>query len=379
MWCKITGNEILEGPKEWPGKFIPIIPCLGEEVWINGERFLRSAIRHAIDAAKLYNWARSNNQETLALSPKQPWILSGEQLDEYKPIWDKAYLVPRPYLPYKHVDGQPPPQRLGGSMPDTGANQEAMIASDDIKATIGRYDASLGARSNETSGIAINARKVQGDDAIFVFEDNKTRAIRHTGRVLIDLIPKIYDTEMIVRLMGENLQKQFGQLQGAPPNGVVIDSDGRTAWANINIVDKQGNVIANDLSVGEYDVVADTGPGYATRREEATVGMIELARHVPESMPVLAPRIAKNQDWPESDDIGDELKQIFTPQPPQASPHEQLALQKGQIELQKGEIELNKSRIELMKIEAELEGKVLDNEGKELAVIKAEQDIRNAD
>lgn len=330
MCATISGSEVLVEPKEWPGKYIPIIPCLGEEVWIEGKRILRSAIRHSIDAQKLYNWARANNQETLALGPKQPWLVTPEQIDGLEHYWDTAYYKPMPYLPYNNIAGQPQPQRLSGSIGDHGANQEAMIASDDIKATIGRYDASLGARSNETSGRAISERKEQGDSSTFVFTDNQVRAVKYTGRVLADLIPKIYDTERVVRLLGDDLQKKFGN----NPN-VEIQSGGKEAWAKINVTDPQtGKIVANDMSIGKYDIVIDAGPGHATRRLEAADGMERMVSAVPQTAPVLIPRIAKSADWPDSDETAEELRSLMQPQPQGPSPKDQMDLQKGQMDIE---------------------------------------------
>jgi hypothetical protein len=353
-WCKITGNEILDGPTKWPGKYIPIIPCLGEEVWIEGERILRSAIRYSTEPQKIYNWSQANNMETMALAPKQPWILSVEQIGPYKALWDDAYKTPRPYLPYVPQPDQPPPQRLTGSTADSGAMASAMQASDDIKATSGIYDASLGARGNETSGKAINARKQQGDTATFVFSDNQVRAVKYTGRILVDLITKIYDGERVIRLMGDDLKKEFaGKQQQMMPGSIKIAEDGLSAWARINI--KFTNPVTgeekiyNDLSVGKFDIVVDAGPGYNTKRQEATDGMIMLGQAAPQVMPVLIPRIAKAQDWPDAQEIGDEIKALSQPPPPpQPGPKDMLDLEKGKLDLQGKAMDLDSKQADNM-------------------------------
>lgn len=363
LWCKLTGNEIIDGPTEWPGKYIPIIPCLGEEVWLEGERVLRSAIRFATEPQKLYNWAASNGMETLALAPKQPWVISDEQLGKYKPVWDKAYSTPMPYLPYHHVDGQPAPQRLSGSSPDSGAIQFGAQAVDDIKVTTGIYDAGLGARSNETSGKAINARKQQGATATFVFTDNQVRAIKHTGRILIDLIPKVYDSERIVRIMGDDLNKSLAALQQSMPqgdDGLKVSEDGTSAWVTINfeVVNPVTGEkkIYNDLSAGKYDMVVDAGPGYVTKRLESADGMIALGQASPNIVPILAPRIAKAQDWPDAQEIGDEIKAMMQPQPPQPPPPPQPS-PKDMLDVEKGKLDLQMKGMDL-------EGKKMDLDGK---------------
>ena len=118
----------------------------------------------------------------------------------------------------------------------------------------GIYDASLGSRSNEISGRAILARQREGDTGTFVYIDNWSRAIRHTGKILVDLIPHVYDTARTLRIVGE---------------------DGRTDVLEINRpmgLDADWGVtprIMNDVTVGSYDVVLDMGPAMphaATRR-----------------------------------------------------------------------------------------------------------------
>lgn len=344
VWYKVNGNEILEGPKQWAGRFIPVIPVMGEEVWIDGKQILRSAIRFMKEPAKLYNWARSNAAETLALSPKQPYLLTPDEIKGHEASWNIAHRKPMPYLLH-NASQLGRPQRQPASMADSGAMNEAMMAADDIKSTGGYHDASLGAQSNETSGKAINARKTQSNTATFVFFDNLTRAKKHTGKVLVDLIPRIYDTERVVRL---------------------LNKDGSEAWATINKQTPDGK--ETDLSVGKYDVVIDIGASYATKRTEATDGMVQLVQAAPQYAPIIIPEIAKNSDWPGADDIADQMAQMNQPQQQGPDPEQQAAMQKGQLELQKGQIELKRGELDLTKANIELEGKKLDNQKKTLEI-----------
>lgn len=318
MWCVLAGNQILEGPQEWAGKFIPVVPCLGEEVWIDGKRILRSATRFAKDPQKLYNWARSNTVETLALSPKQPYLVTEDEIEGHESQWQEMHRRPMPYLKYNDR-GLGRPARQAASIQDTGAINEAMQAADDIKAATGIYDASLGAKGNETSGRAIIARQREGDTATFVFADNQVRALKYTGKILVDLIPKIYDTQRVVRLLGD---------------------DGRESWDTINVLDPaSGRVVANDLTTGRYDVTIDAGPGYQTKRLEAAEGILQLIQALPPLAQVLAPRLAKNLDWPEATEIADEIKQLSQPPPAPPDPRVQLDMEKGKLDLQSKQLD----------------------------------------
>jgi hypothetical protein len=342
-WCKLSGSQVLEGPQDWAGKYIPVIRELGEEIWIDGKRVLRSATRQAIDPQRLYNWGAANAIEVLALGPKQPYLMTGKQVEGYESEWERAFRRPSSYLRY-NPDPQAggPPQRQSLDVSTAGITNFLMVASDDIKSTTGLFDASLGKQGNETSGRAIIARQREGDTATFVFSDNQVKAIRYTGKILVDLIPKIYDTERVVRLMGDDLKKSMGQ--GQQQQQITVAPDGMSAWVKVNIVDPAtGKVIANDLSLGKYDVVVDAGPGYMTRRIEAADGMVQLAQAAPQLMPVLVPRVAKNLDWPDSQEIAEEIKQLTQPQQPPPDPRIQLEMEKGKLDLQ---------------------GKQLDNQGK---------------
>jgi hypothetical protein len=292
-WYKTNGVEILEGPIPWAGKYIPIIFVPGDEIWIEGRPVLRSAIKWAKDPNRLYNWARSTAVETMSAAPRQPWLLTPEQLAGFEPMWETANNRPMPYLLYNQVQGQSQPQRQIGTIADNGALKESGMSSDDIKATTGIYDASLGARGGETSGRAIIARQRQGDIGTFVFTDNLVSAIQYLGVILVDLIPKVYDVERVVRLLNE---------------------DGSEAWEVINktvVNPRTGErVVLNDITIGKYDVVASAGPAYSTQRVEAADQMIELAKAVPQLMPIIAPHLVGNLDWPGAEEIAESLKNM---------------------------------------------------------------------
>jgi len=324
-WYKTNGFEILES-EEWAGKYIPIVPVLGDEVWIDGKRVLRSAIKWAKEPGRLYNWARSTSVESMAMAAKSPYLATPEQIEGHEHEWETAHRKNRPYLLYNQT-GQGAPQRQQSSIPDMGATQEAMQAKDDIKSATGIYDASLGARGNETSGKAIVARQRQGDTATYLFTDNLVAAINHVGRILVDLIPKIYDTERVVRL---------------------LNSDGSEGWATINKEDASGNKI-NDITLGKYDVVVTAGPAFQTKRIEALEGMTALAQAAPAYMPVLAPRIAKNMDFPDADEISEEMKALTGGgQEQQPNPEDQMKMQKGALDIEGKQLDNTKKKGDIM-------------------------------
>lgn len=317
----MTGAELLEDPTDWAGCYIPIVPVYGDEYNIKGKRYFRSLIHSAKDAQRQFNYWRSTATELVALAPRVPFIGPKGAFDHDQERWNTVNTQSHAYLEYQ---GGIPPQRMPlDSGPAAGALQEALNASDDMKAVIGLYDASLGARSNETSGRAIMARQREGDVSTFHFTDNLNRAIRHTGRILIDLIPHVYSGERIIRVMGEDgkpenkpLGKEYPKVDpktGQPIMQPVMGEDGQP------VKDEQGNEIMqavmamHDLSAGKYDLTVTTGPNFTTRREEAAYSMTEALRAMPAAAPVILPELAKNLDWPGADDIAEKLEKLNEP------------------------------------------------------------------
>jgi len=308
-YCKINGYEILE-EAEWAGKWIPVIRIVGNEFEVDGRLYVSGLVRNAKDAQRMYNYWVSQEAEMLALAPKAPFIGYGGQFEGYEDKWKTANTNNWPYLEVNPdvTDGQgavlPLPQRAQPPMASSGLLQAKAGASEDIKSTTGQYNASLGMGSNERSGKAILARQREGDVGTYHYGDNLARGVRHISRQLIDLIPKIYDTERIARVIGE---------------------DGETKMAKINpdqqepvkkIVDEQGIVIEKiyNPSVGKYDVVATTGPGYATKRQEALEAMAQLLQGNPQLWTVAGDLFVKNMDWPGAQEMAERFKKTIDPQ-----------------------------------------------------------------
>jgi hypothetical protein len=287
----LTAKEVLS-TTEWAGKFIPIVPVYGDEVNLNGRRHFRSLIRSAKDAQMMFNYWRTVATELVALAPKTPFIGPKGAFKTDAAKWETANSESHAFIEY---DGGIPPQRQPFAGVPAGALQEALNASDDMKAIMGLYDASLGARSNETSGVAIRARQREGDVSTFHFIDNLARAIRHAGRVIIDLIPHVYTPGRVIRVLGEAGQAQSVPLGAPAPGAGPVDR-------------------IYDLSVGKYDLSVSSGPSFTSRREEAAVQMTELIRAYPAAAPVLGDLLARNLDWPGADEIAARLQKLLPPQ-----------------------------------------------------------------
>lgn len=294
----LSGADVLE-TNDWQGRYIPIIPVYGDDVIIEGERFFVSLVRFAKDPQQMLNYWRSASTELVALAPKAPYIGKRGTFTSNADKWGTANTINHAYIEYDTEM----PQRQSFSGPPAGALQEALNASDDMKSIMGIYDASLGARSNETSGRAIMARQREGDVSTFNFIDNLSRAIRHAGRVIVDLIPHVYSTERVIRVIHED-----GTNERVPVNQPIQGEPNEQQEM------AQGLVKMYDLTTGKYDVTVEAGPSFTTKREEASAQMVEFIRAYPQAAPLIGDLLAKNLDWPGADDIAERLKAMLPPQ-----------------------------------------------------------------
>jgi hypothetical protein len=309
MWMKTNGFESLE-EREWAGKWIPVVRVIGNEFEVEGQIYISGLVRNAKDAQRMYNYWTSQEAEMLALAPKAPFIGYGGQFEGYEMQWKTANTTNWPYLEVNPdvTDGMgavlPLPQRAAPPLPQTGLIQAKMGASDDIKSTTGQYDSSLGATSNERSGRAILAREKQGDTGTYHYVDNLARAIRHITRQLVDMIPKIYDTERIARIVGLDGEVDMVKINPQQPNPVNEIRDVNTGI----LIEKIYNP-----GVGRYDVVVTTGPSYMTKRQEAMDAMSQILQGNPQLWSVAGDLFVKNMDWPGSEELAARLAKTIDP------------------------------------------------------------------
>jgi hypothetical protein len=307
-WVKTNGYEVLE-EQEWAGKWIPVVRVVGNEFEVEGRMYLSGLVRNAKDAQRMYNYWVSQETEMLALAPKAPFIGYGGQFEGYEYQWKTANTNNWPYLEVNPdvTDGQgnilPLPQRAQPPLAQTGLIQAKMGASDDIKSTTGQYDSSLGATSNERSGRAILARERQADTGTYHYVDNLARAVRYVTRQLVDIIPKIYDTQRIARIIGVDGSADMVKIDPMQEEAVREVRD-----ENDIVIDKIYNP-----TVGKYDVVVSTGPGYLTQRQEAMDAMSQILQGNPSLWAVAGDLFVKNMDWPGAQEMAERLKKSIDP------------------------------------------------------------------
>jgi hypothetical protein len=350
-WMKLNGYEILERG-DWAGKYIPIIKVVGNEFEIEGEVYTSGIVRNAKDPQRMYNYWSSNEVEMLALAPKAPFIGYSGQFNGHERKWNTANTTAWPYLEVNNevFDGNgnplPLPQRSLPPMAQTGIIAAKQAAAEDIKKATGQYNASLGQTSNERSGKAILARQHEGDVSTYHYGANLARAVRYSTRQLVDLIPKIYDTERVARIIGEDGAESMVHIDPSQPHPVTEVRDPN----NQNVVIKR----IYNLNVGKYDVAVTTGPGYATKRQQALDAMVQLLQGNPALWNLAGDLIVKNMDWPGAQELSKRLGKAIDPKLT-ADEDMSPALQHALMQIQQLQEQYNHATTMLQNVEKSIE------------------------
>ena len=351
-WCKMTALEILE-EKTWDGKYIPIVPCYGAQVIVDDKRKKYGLVRFAKDPQRMYNFWRTSMTESIALAPKAKWLLAEGQDEGHENEWALANIKSSPVLRYKQkdIEGQPAPVpvRLQPESPPAGIMDAANAINTDLQMVLGILDPNQ-LPSGNISGKALQGQQNQTDLSNFHFYDNLTRSIKHTGKILLDLIPKIYDTQRVMRIIG---------------------SDGQPDMTTINEQTAVGEVL-NDVTVGEYDVVMDTGPGFQSKRQQAVEAMMPLLTGNKELFDLAGDLVFRNMDFPGADVIADRLsarnpmaqideKSDIPPQVQMQLAQQQQQLEQMQQQLQAAQLEINnRMQVAQLKDDGETKRKLMD-------------------
>lgn len=291
-WALSTFSQIIDGPYVWDGGYIPIIPVLGPEMQV-GDRMIYAALtRDSLDAQRMHNYWWTSATEIVAAAPKAPWVAEASSVGPYIKDYRTSMRRPIPVLLYDGSENVHPPRRepLGGG---SGAEIAlALNANDAIKSTIGIFDASLGARSNETSGRAIDARAAEADTGTFAWHDAIAKAVERVGVILLDLIPHVMDTQQVARL-------RFPE-----------DSEDEVVINQLISTPDGGTIKVGDLASPRCDAVVKTGPSFATRRAEAAAAMMEFIKINPAAAPAVGDLVAAASDWPQADSFTKRLRKM---------------------------------------------------------------------
>jgi len=378
VWRLISGVEVLEGPINIPGRLFPIIPVWSKEVNINGKEKLRGMFRYAKDPQRSYIYTQSAITETVALAPKAPFIGTPKMFEGHENKWRTMNTDLHPYLPANPDELMPGmlPKRTDPVQPPIGLIEQASTRQAEKRNVIGLQEASLGKKSNETSGRAIMERRRAGDAVTFPFIDNLNRAIRQVGRVIVGMIPIIYSEERILRIIGVDGKEEMIPVNQPMPRG------------------EDGVEETIDLSVGKHDVVVMTGPGYATQRIEFVDRMTQIMQYAPAIAALIAPATVEMMDIPQSEKVVKILEAMLPPQAQavlqgqegglsieQAQAMVQQAIQQYQqsVEAQQEQLKTEQQRHKTEQEKLQTEQERLQTQQEVLKVAKAQVELSKAE
>jgi hypothetical protein len=306
-WYKLAGDGEQLDSRELAGRYIPIVKVVGEELEIDGEIDRKGHTRGMKDAQRMYNYWSSAGVEFGALQGKQPYLAPAEAIEGYEEYWNNINTSNQPYLPYNAFDENgntiPMPQRQQPPVAAPMYMSGMQVAAEELKMASGQYDSSLGRSGNATSGRQEFAQQQKGDTATFHFRDNLARAIRYTGKILIDLIPKIYDTPRIAQILGED--GKDGEVHIDPAMKVPYREEQDPSTNEIKRI--------FNPAIGRYDVRTGSGPSYSTRRQEAFYTLTDMASRNPQVMQVAGDLVMKAADFPMAEELAERFEKTLPP------------------------------------------------------------------
>lgn len=370
MLYKLTALEVLAST-EIKCKWIPVFPVYGDEIDLDGTVIRSGIVRNARDPQLMYDYWITSATEEVAMRTKIPFIGAEGQFEGHEEEWEQANNSSFPYLEYRPVslDGSlaPPPERQPMADVPQGILTMSMHANDNIKATTGLFDSSIGARGNATSGTQERAQQRQGDMANFHYADNLNRTVRHVGRCIISMLPGYYDAQRMIRIMGED-----NKIEAKPINQPIPAQQQKPDPQTGAI-----KTVLNDLTVGEYDVTVSSGPSYSTLRQEAVDSMVQLGKSWPKLMEIAGDKVIRAMDWPGATEIADRVERTI-PAEIRTDPNDQDADAAPVVKTPRGDIPVDQAAQMLQEMDQQVQdlGKQLTEAKSGLTKAKIDADSR---
>lgn len=387
-WFYVVGDTVVEW-NEWPGQIIPIATFVAEELIVEGKLDRKSHTRALKDPQRIYNWNTSAGVEYGALQTKTPWLAAAEAIESLEQDWKDANRQNKAVLTYNAFDEQgnpiPKPERIQPPISSPLAMDGAKLAAEEMSMVSGQYESQMGAPSNERSGKAINERQRMGDRSTYHYIDASARAIRFIGKVILDVAPRIYSQAQMLQILAEDGQS------------LQVKLDPTLAQAYKQEQDENGEIVERvfNPSIGTYDVQADVGPGYATRREETFNALVLLLTQAPQLVGVIGDLLMRSGDFMYADEAAERLRRMVPPQalgqgPSQSEQMMQMQIEKlkqllgklseelmgAKVKLkardEKRDVEIYRAFTERMKV---LEASKVDEKGHALAVAQLIKDM----
>jgi hypothetical protein len=366
-----SGLDLLEGPYQLPISRLPVFRVPGWEVNVGEWKHRWGLIRFLKDPQRMHNYSRSVHMEKMMQTPRAVWTAADTAVAGREKDWRQSHLSDDPLLVWNAESGQKPERVLPAQIEEAWVGNAEMTAQD-LKDVSNIHEANLGMPSNEVSGKAINARVRVSDTGTAIYNDNLGLAIEQAGMVMDELMPFVYDTPRIIKVLGQ---------------------DGKQ---DMQIINKMGDPNSIDITEGRYSVTVVTGPSTATKRIEAAEDMRNLGNAAPELMSIFADLYVAAQDWPMADEIARRIRMTLPPgilDPKDMTPEmqqraqgaAQQAQQQQQMQIQaavaeymktQSETAMNAARARNFEAQADAAGPKLQNESLTAASMAAERELK---
>lgn len=355
-WLLMAGDHIIDRAP-WPGSTVPLVRVVGEENVIDGILDRKGLVRAMIDSARMYNVMNSAAVEYVGGQTKTNWLVSKEATEGLEQYWDDANIKTFSVLFYNALNDAgeqtiPPPERIAPPEYAPGYRDALAQASTDMMGVSGQFEASFGQQSNERSGKAINERVRNGNNSTFHFINNLAVGIRYTGRIILDLIPKVYDTPRVMKILGQD-----GRMATVALDPAMQQAHSEVPGMDYESFSPQQIAVAINPQIGKYDVQADVGPSFGTRRMETFNALSSILMQNESLTPIIGDLLFKAADFPMADEIAERMQEHFNSQadPAVQQAQQTLAQQHQVMTAQAQEIEQLKSKALTREMQKEID------------------------
>lgn len=328
---KLTASEIIE-ESEWPSDRLPYVYVDGDSILLDGRLLVRSFIAAARDAQRLYNFAVSEVSQILRTSRRAPLMMTADQILGHENMYTN---ISNNYaaLLYNTDPSAPPPFQLQNQEVSQSFFMTAQNARDDITRVLGMLDPITGNMPDGTSGQAIDRTITQQNLVVVNYVQHLERAIEEVGKIILSLIPNVYDSERSIIY-----QDKFGNKK------------------NITLNKYEEGKMTNDINelvelVDDFRVEGTAN--YAIQNQQSLEFLLKLISINPQScLPLFADLLCKQIDIPLASEI--EKRSLYLvpdyvqqgqPAPPPA-PNPEIQLQQQQLQLKQQELGVKATHIQ---------------------------------
>lgn len=271
----VSGNDVLS-ESDIAGEHIPVVPQYGERAFVGGEEVYEGVTRLAKDPQRLRNFQMSYLADIVSRSPRRKPIFTPDQIAGFEFMYEEAgpdsnypYLLQNrfdknggqlPVGPVAEMPEQPIPSALMASM-ELSRQAVEDVANPGVPQDIADPD---------LSGKAVMALQNRLDQQSLVYQQNHKHAKRRDAEIYASMASYVYDAPRTVTL-------------------TLPDGTTRTTKIMESVIDRETGdiVVLNDLTNAEFEVYADIGPSYNSKREQTIDQLGAMAQMVAQSDPAL--------------------------------------------------------------------------------------------